>query len=77
MTHDRPAAPRVLTAAGRFSGPRSRAWDVTDRAAKLAAAGADIIQLGIGDPDFDTPAAISEAAVAALQAGHIVGPPRL
>ncbi len=70
MTHDQPAAPRVLTAAGRFSGPRSRAWDVTDRAAKLAAAGADIIQLGIGDPDFDTPAAISEAAVAALQAGR-------
>jgi arginine:pyruvate transaminase len=70
MTNDRYAAPRVLTAAGRFSGPRSRAWDVTDRAAKLAAAGADIIQLGIGDPDFDTPAAISEAAVAALQAGR-------
>jgi arginine:pyruvate transaminase len=70
MTGDRPAAPRVLTAAERFSGPRSRAWDVTDRAAKLARAGADIIQLGIGDPDFDTPGAICDAAVAALRAGR-------
>jgi aspartate aminotransferase len=42
---------------------------VTARAAKLKAEGKDIIGLGAGEPDFDTPAHISAAGIAAIQAG--------
>ncbi len=38
-------------------------------AAKLRAAGRDIISLGAGEPDFDTPQAIKDAAIAAIEAG--------
>lgn len=43
---------------------------VTARAAALRAEGKDIISLGAGEPDFDTPAHIAEAGVAAIRAGH-------
>jgi aspartate aminotransferase len=43
---------------------------VTARAAELRAAGRDIIGLGAGEPDFDTPEHIKEAAKRALDAGH-------
>lgn len=42
---------------------------VTNRAAELRAAGQDIIGLGAGEPDFDTPAHIKAAAVAAIDEG--------
>lgn len=42
---------------------------VTARAAKLKAEGKDIIGLGAGEPDFDTPEHIKDAAVAALKKG--------
>jgi aspartate aminotransferase len=42
---------------------------VTARAAKLKAEGKDIIGLGAGEPDFDTPAHIAEAGIAAIRAG--------
>ena len=35
---------------------------VSARAAELRAAGADIIGLGVGEPDFDTPDHIKKAA---------------
>jgi aspartate aminotransferase len=38
-------------------------------AAELRAAGRDIIGLGAGEPDFDTPQAIKEAAIAAIRNG--------
>ena len=38
-------------------------------AAELKAAGRDIISLGTGEPDFDTPGAIKDAAIAAIGAG--------
>ncbi|MCZ6447807.1 MAG: aminotransferase class I/II-fold pyridoxal phosphate-dependent enzyme, partial [Alphaproteobacteria bacterium] len=41
----------------------------TARAAELKAAGRDIIGLGAGEPDFDTPENIKAAAIAALAAG--------
>ena len=47
----------------RISGPRSRAWDITDRAARMEREGREIIHLGIGDPDFDTPQSIIDSAV--------------
>ena len=42
---------------------------VTARAARLKAEGKDIIGLGAGEPDFDTPAHIKQAAIDAINAG--------
>ena len=42
---------------------------VTNRAAELRAAGKDIIGLGAGEPDFDTPKHIKDAAIKALDNG--------
>ncbi|HKE16940.1 MAG TPA: pyridoxal phosphate-dependent aminotransferase [Kofleriaceae bacterium] len=51
---------------------------VSARAAELKAAGVDVIGFGAGEPDFDTPAHIKEAARAALDRGvgkytHVAG----
>ncbi len=46
------------------------AFAVLARATALAAAGKDIINLGIGQPDFRTPEHIVEAAIKALRDGH-------
>ena len=46
------------------------AFDVLARAARLQGEGRDIINLGIGQPDFATPAHIVEAAIRALRDGH-------
>jgi aspartate aminotransferase len=42
---------------------------VTQKARELKAAGRDVIGLGAGEPDFDTPDNIKEAAIAAIRAG--------
>ena len=42
---------------------------ITARAAALKAAGEDIIGLGAGEPDFDTPQHIKQAAIDAINAG--------
>jgi aspartate aminotransferase len=42
---------------------------VTARAAKLKAEGKDIIALGVGEPDFDTPQHIKDAAIGAINKG--------
>ncbi|RJX30572.1 MAG: pyridoxal phosphate-dependent aminotransferase [Desulfarculus sp.] len=44
--------------------------DVLERAQELAAAGQDIIHLEVGEPDFDTPPVIVEAAIKALRDGR-------
>ena len=46
------------------------AFIVLARAQKLAAEGKDIINLGIGQPDFRTPDHIVQAGIKALQDGH-------
>jgi aspartate aminotransferase len=46
------------------------AFEVLARATRLKEAGRDIINLGIGQPDFPTPPNIVEAAVKALRDGH-------
>ena len=46
------------------------AFEVLARAEELARGGRDIINLGIGQPDFKTPPHIVEAAVKALRDGH-------
>jgi len=42
---------------------------ITARAKELRAAGKDVIGLGAGEPDFDTPDHIKQAAIAAINAG--------
>jgi aspartate aminotransferase len=46
------------------------AFAVLARATELAALGRDVINLGIGQPDFRTPDHIVEAAIKALRDGH-------
>src|SRR6476660_142021 len=46
------------------------AFAVLARANQLAASGRDIINLGIGQPDFRTPDHIVDAAIKALRDGH-------
>jgi len=43
---------------------------MTARAAQLKREGKDVISLSVGEPDFDTPAHIREAGIAAIKAGH-------
>ena len=42
---------------------------VTNKAAEMKAAGHDVIGLGAGEPDFDTPQHIKDAGIAAINAG--------
>ena len=42
---------------------------VTDKARALKASGRDVIGLGAGEPDFDTPDNIKRAAIAAIEGG--------
>ena len=46
------------------------AFSVLARAKELERDGRDVIHLEIGEPDFDTPAHVCEAAFAAMRAGH-------
>jgi aspartate/methionine/tyrosine aminotransferase len=46
------------------------AFAVLARATALARAGKDVINLGIGQPDFATPQNITEAAIKAIRDGH-------
>ncbi len=50
--------------------PASATMAVTSRAAELKAHGLDVISFGAGEPDFDTPDYIKDAAVEALKAGR-------
>jgi aspartate/methionine/tyrosine aminotransferase len=44
--------------------------DVLERAQELEREGRQIVHLEVGEPDFETPACICEAGVAAMEAGH-------
>ncbi|MEE7458621.1 aspartate aminotransferase [Methylorubrum populi] len=59
---------QVVPAFGRIG--EENAFAVLARAGALAAQGRDIVNLGIGQPDFPTPAHIVEAGVKALRDGH-------
>ena len=48
---------------------------VAQKARELRAEGRDIISLGFGEPDFDTPDHIKAAAIAAIEAGDTKYPP--
>ncbi len=60
----------LTLAAGMSRLGTETAFDVLARAKALEAEGRDIINLGIGQPDFPTPENIVEAAVKALRDGH-------
>jgi aspartate aminotransferase len=49
--------------------PSSATLAVTARAKELKAKGVDVVDFGAGEPDFDTPDFIKEAAIKALKAG--------
>src|SRR6201982_2177743 len=42
---------------------------VSDKARQLKAAGRDVIGLGAGEPDFDTPENVKQAAIKAIRDG--------
>src|ERR671932_989826 len=58
----------VVPAFGRIG--EENAFAVLARATELASQGRDIVNLGIGQPDFPTPPHIVEAAIQALRDGH-------
>ncbi|MBW2647240.1 MAG: aminotransferase class I/II-fold pyridoxal phosphate-dependent enzyme, partial [Deltaproteobacteria bacterium] len=49
--------------------PASATMAVTSRAKELKAQGLDVISFGAGEPDFDTPQYIKDAAINAINAG--------
>ena len=53
----------------RIAGDGAAAWDIHYRALALREQGADILLLSVGDPDFDTPQPIVQAAIGSLLAG--------
>src|SRR5471032_1417334 len=63
-------APMLKTIAAFDRIGEENAFAVLARANALAAQGRDIINLGIGQPDFRTPEFIVEAAIKALREGH-------
>ena len=54
----------------RITGEGAAAWQIHDRALAMREQGMDVLLLSVGDPDFDTPRAIVEAAVGSLRAGE-------
>ena len=69
------AAPERASPAARFADRMGRlgtetAFEVLARARALAAQGRSVIHLEIGEPDFDTPEHIKEAAIRALRDGY-------
>jgi aspartate aminotransferase len=58
----------IVPAFGRLG--EENAFAVLARATELARAGRDIINLGIGQPDFPTPPHVVEAGIRALRDGH-------
>ncbi|MFJ4348476.1 pyridoxal phosphate-dependent aminotransferase [Pseudomonas sp. NPDC089401] len=60
---------RYSTLTQRIAGQAAAAWDIHYQAQALRREGREIILLTVGDPDFDTPPAIVEAAVRSLRRG--------
>ena len=53
----------------RLAGESVEAWDIHTEALAARRRGEEVFILSVGDPDFATPGAISEAAIAALRHG--------
>jgi aspartate aminotransferase len=50
---------------------------ISNEAKRRKAAGEDVLDLGVGEPDFDTPAAVAKAAISAIEAGKTRYPPNV
>ncbi|KAI3903130.1 hypothetical protein MKX01_027933 [Papaver californicum] len=48
----------------------SKTVAITDQATALVQAGVPVVRLAAGEPDFDTPAVITEAGIKAISEGH-------
>src|ERR1041384_8594178 len=70
MTMVKPAPSDVPFAAHGARMRASATLAAMQEAIALKAAGADVVDLGAGEPDFDTPEHIKEAAIEALRAGE-------
>src|SRR2546425_9649271 len=66
----KPASPSDVLAASLKRIQPSATIAVTDKARALKAAGRDVIGLGAGEPDFDTPDNIKRAAIKAIESGR-------
>lgn len=53
----------------RIAGDGAAAWQIHDRALEMREQGVDVLLLSVGDPDFDTPKPIVQAAIDSLLAG--------
>jgi Aspartate/tyrosine/aromatic aminotransferase len=53
-----------------FQLETENSFTVLAKANELASKGVDVINLGIGQPDFQTPKNIQEAAIKAIKDGH-------
>jgi arginine:pyruvate transaminase len=53
----------------RIAGDGAAAWQIHDRALQMREQGVDVLLLSVGDPDFDTPSPIVQAAINSLLAG--------
>ncbi|MFI5234783.1 MAG: pyridoxal phosphate-dependent aminotransferase [Gemmatimonadales bacterium] len=50
---------------------------ISTEAKRRKAAGEDVLDLGVGEPDFDTPAAVAEAGIDAIRKGFTRYPPNI
>jgi len=48
---------------------------ISAEAKRRKASGEDVLDLGVGEPDFDTPAPVAQAGILAIQHGHTRYPP--
>ena len=61
--------PSVSSLTERVGGKGANAWEIHGHAVTRQEQGEDVIVMSVGDPDFDTPSRIREAAKAAIDAG--------
>jgi arginine:pyruvate transaminase len=66
---------RFASRTRRLEGEGADAWIIHERAVAMQRQGRDICFLSIGDPDFETPAPIRQAALDAMAAGRTHYPP--
>lgn len=61
---------RLTAITERLAGLGGGKWEVHLKARQMAAAGADLVEMTIGEPDVPTPPELLEAAAQAMQAGR-------
>ena len=67
--------PGLSSLTRRIALPQAKAWEITNRAIAMDAAGENVIHLGIGDPDMDTHPSVVEALHHSLEQGRTHYPP--